>query len=138
MPEYLYKIATEGGRVLQDAGVATSEKEMRERLLAQGYYVYTVREKTLLRLPFFEKLLKPGRINPDDFVIFNQQFLTLNKSGLPLYRSLELLSHQTQNPALRDLIADVRQRVQGGALVSEAFEAAGMVPPMFIASLRAG
>ena len=138
MPEYLYKIATEGGRVLQEAGVATSVKEMRERLLAQGYYVYSVREKSFLRLPFLEKLFKPARINPDDFVVFNQQFLALNRSGLPLYKSLELLSQQAQNPALGELIADVRQRVQGGALVSEAFESAGMVPPMFIAALRAG
>ena len=138
MPEYLYKIATEGGRVLQEAGVATSVKEMRERLLARGYYVYSVREKSFLRLPFLEKLSKPARINPDDFVVFNQQFLTLNRSGLPLYKSLELLSQQAQNPALGELIADVRQRVQGGALVSEAFESTGRVPPMFVAALRAG
>ena len=138
MPEYLCKIATEGGRVLQEAGVATSVKEMHERLLAQGYYVYSVREKSFLRLPFLEKLFNPARINPDDFVVFNQQFLTLNRSGLPLYKSLELLSQQAQTPALGELIADIRQRVQGGALVSEAFESAGMVPPMFIAALRAG
>ncbi len=138
MPKYLYKIATEAGQVLRDAGVATSEKEMRERLLAKGYYVYSVQEKNFFRLRFFKKLLNPDRVSADNLMIFNQQFLALNKSGLPLYKSLELSSHQTQNPVLQELIADVRQRVQGGALISEAFEATNMVPPMFVAALRAG
>ena len=89
-------------------------------------------------LPHLQRLKSLGKIDPDDFLIFNQQLLTLNRSGLPLAKSLDLLTHQPWSRSLRELLAETRRRVQAGALVSEAFEALGAVPPMFIAALRAG
>ncbi len=135
MPQYVYKVATQSGRVMTQAAEATSETEMRERLLADGYYVYSVRPKggSLLNRRIGSK-----KIHPDDILILTQQLHTLNRSGLALAKSLELLTHQTHTPALRELLADVCRRVQAGELVSEAFEATGDVPLMFTAALRAG
>ncbi len=134
--EYSCKIGTAGGRVLNQTEEATSEHELRARLESQGYYIFSVRPKQGFRAGVAG--LQTRRFSSDDFMIFNQQFLTLSKSGLPLQKSLELLAGQAQRPALQGIIGAVRDKVRGGALLSEAFEAVGRFPKVYCATLRAG
>jgi type IV pilus assembly protein PilC len=134
--EYVCKIGTVSGRVTSQMEEAASEEELRTRLAAQGYYVFSVRPKQALS----QKLVgtRRGKIRPDDFQIFNQQFLTLSKSGLPLQKSLELLAQQTRSEELRAALEAVRDKVRAGALLSEAFDAGGQFPKVYCATLRAG
>lgn len=136
MAEYLCKLATAGGQVVSQTEQAMSEAEVRQRLTAQGYYVFSVHPKELLR----EKLRSLGsrKIAADDFLIFNEQFLTLSKSGLPLQKSLNLLARQTRSDALRAALQNVQEKVRGGAVLSEAFEAVGSFPKVYCATLNAG
>lgn len=134
--EFVCKVGTPAGRVLSQTEQAASEPELRQRLASEGFYIFSVHAKGGL-----EARLRAGRrkkLKPDDFVIFNQQFLTLSKSGLPLHKSLELLARQTRSEALREALEDVRDRVRSGALISEAFESAGKFPKIYCATLRAG
>jgi type IV pilus assembly protein PilC len=135
MAEYVCKLGTEAGRVISQTLEAYSEGELRQRLSAEGYYVFSIHAKDLLR-GRVRKLRR--RISSDDFLIFNQQFVTLSKSGLPLQKSLDLLARQTRNEELRAAVEEVRERVRSGALLSEAFEAVGTFPKIYSASLRAG
>jgi len=134
--EYVCKIGTASGHVTSRTEEAASETELRSRLAAQGYYVFSARPREVLK----GRLSGLGRakIRPDDFLIFNQQFLTLSKSGLPLQKSLELLAQQTQSEALGAAVQAVRDKVRAGALLSEAFDAVGQFPKVYCASLRAG
>ena len=111
---------------------------MRQRLKSQGFLVFSIESKELLH--FSRGPAHPGKISPDDFyfLIFNQQFLTLSKSGLPLQKSLDLLAHQTRSDTLRLAIEAVRDKVRSGALLSEAFESAGNFPKIYCATVRAG
>ncbi len=115
---------------------ARSEEELRQRLKSQGFLIFSIESKELLR--FSSGPPKPGKISPDDFLIFNQQFLTLSKSGLPLQKSLDLLAHQTRSDTLRLAIEAVRDKVRSGALLSEAFESTGSFPKIYCATVRAG
>jgi type II secretory pathway component PulF len=134
--EYVCKIGTASGHVTSRTEEAASEAELRSRLASQGYYVFSARPREVLK----GRLSGLGRakIRPDDFLIFNQQFLTLSKSGLPLQKSLELLAQQTQSEALGAAVQAVRDKVRAGALLSEAFDAVGQFPKVYCASLRAG
>ncbi len=136
MAEYVCKIGTQTGHVLSETHQAASEAEVRARLAAEGYYVFSVQPRELLR----EKLrgFARGRIRADDFLVFNQQFLTLSKSGLPLQKSLDMLARQSRSGELQAALENVRDRVRAGALLSEAFEAVGKFPKIYCASLRAG
>ncbi len=134
--EFVCKLGTDAGQVLTQTERAASETELRHRLKGEGFYVFSVRPKDILGAQ-----LAPGgkgRIKPDDFLVFNQQFLTLSKSGLPLQKSLELLAGQAQSDALRSAVVKVQEKVRAGALLSEAFEAEGRFPKMYCATLRAG
>jgi type IV pilus assembly protein PilC len=136
MAEFVCKFATAGGQVMNQTEQAASEAELRQRLLAQGYYIFSVQPKEALR----ERLrsFNARKIKADDFLIFNQQFLTLSKSGLPLQKSLDLLARQTRSEALRAALEGVQESVRGGAMISEAFEAVGQFPKIYSATLRAG
>ena len=134
--EFVCKLGTETGKVLVQTEQAASEADLRHRLKNEGFYVFSVRSKDFLAGRWAPR--RKGRIKPDDFLVFNQQFLTLSKSGLPLQKSLELLAGQVQSEALRAAIIKVQEKVRAGSLLSEAFESAGQFPKMYSATLRAG
>jgi type IV pilus assembly protein PilC len=136
MAEFVCKLGTDAGRVLTQTEEARSEEELRQRLRAQGFLIFSIHPKELFN--FQMRPSRPGKIRPDDFLIFNQQFLTLSKSGLPLQKSLDLLGHQTRSDTLRLAIEAVRDKVRSGALLSEAFESTGCFPKIYCATVRAG
>jgi len=115
---------------------ARSEEELRQRLRSQGYLIFSIHAKDIWSIQVHAP--RPGKIRPDEFLIFNQQFLTLSKSGLPLQKSLDLLAHQTRSVTLRLAIEAVRDKVRSGALLSEAFESTGSFPKIYCATVRAG
>lgn len=134
--EFVCKLGTDAGRVLTQREEARSEDELRQKLRAQGYLIFSIHNKDILN--FQSAAPRPGKISPDEFLIFNQQFLTLSKSGLPLQKSLDLLAHQTRSETLRLAIEAVRDKVRTGALLSEAFELTGNFPKIYCATVRAG
>jgi len=134
--EFVCKLGTEAGQVVSQTEQATSEEELRHRLTAEGYYVFSIARHTSLGGRVFS--FRRGKISPDDFLIFNQQFLTLSKSGLPLQKSLDLMVHQTRSEELRSALEAAVREVRAGKLLSEAFEATGRFPKIYSATLRAG
>ncbi|MBI4461391.1 MAG: type II secretion system F family protein [Acidobacteria bacterium] len=137
MAEYVCKVGNAQGQVFEQMEQADSETELRQRLSAQGLLIYSVRRSGLSAL----RLRLPGsraRLRADDFLIFNQQFATLIRAGLPILRSLDLLAERAARPALRAFLTDVRQRVRAGADLSQAFRAQGVFPEVYTASLLAG
>jgi type IV pilus assembly protein PilC len=136
MGEYVCKLGTETGQIENQTHEASSEGELRSHLAAQGYLVLSVRPKSALAMPIGGQ--RRGKIRPDDLLIFNQQFMTLSKSGLALQKSLDMLARQTRSEGLRAAVETVREKVQGGALLSEAFESTEKFPKVYCATVRAG
>ena len=136
MAEFLIKMATEGGQVLEQVEEAPTAAEARERFARQGYLVYDVRPRSLLtgevRLP------RRRRVKLDEFVVFNQQFVTLVHAGLPILGALNLLKARQRNPYFRALLENVHARVKGGELLSDAFAAQGIFPKIYTTTLMAG
>lgn len=136
MGEFVCRIGTGAGQVLNQTHEASSEGELRARLTSQGYYVFSVRPKSILSMRVGPP--RRGKIREDDLLIFNQQFVTLSRSGLPLQKSLEMLARQSRSEGLRAAVEEVKDRVRGGALLSEAFESVGKFPKIYCATLQAG
>lgn len=137
MAEYLVKVADERGHVSEQSEKGFSEDEVRARYVQQGYLVYSVKPSGLLgkqgwRLPSRRK------VKLSQFVIFNQQFLTLFRAGLPIVQGLELLAKREKNKFFRSVLEDVRDRVKGGQPLSDAFEAQGVFPKIYSTTLLAG
>lgn len=136
MAEFLIKMADERGHVLEQMESGVSEQDVRERLAQQGFFVYSVKGRAgVLSLGFGGGR---KRVRNDEFVIFNQQFLTLIKAGLPILKSLELLAKRQRNAYFKSMLENVQQRVKSGELLSDAFAAQGTVSKIYTTTLLAG
>jgi type IV pilus assembly protein PilC len=137
MAEFVCKVGDATGHVFQQMETAQSESEARQRLADRGYYVYAVRPN--LNLARALGGFRGGRSLPaNDFLIFNQQFNTLVKAGLPILKCLDLLADRVALPKIRPILQGVRDKVREGALLSDAVESAGVFPPVYVTSIRAG
>ena len=134
MAEYFVKIADDRGHLHQQVEHGYSEAEVRDRFTQQGYLVYWVKPQGLLSGGFSRKR---GRLKASSFLVFNQQFLTLIRAGLPILNSLELLIKRQKDDHLRQVLENVRDRVKGGELLSDAFAAQG-IPKIYTTTLMAG
>ncbi len=137
MADFLCKVGDASGRVYQQVETAQSEDEARQKLTDRGFYVFSVRNQFDL-LARFGRVSRDRKIRPADFLIFNQQFNTLVRAGLPILRALDLLAERAAAARLRPILEDVRQRVRAGALLSEAMAAQGSFPPVYITVIAAG
>jgi type IV pilus assembly protein PilC len=137
MAEFLVKVADEQGHLRQQVEHGYSEAEVHDRFAQQGYLVYWVKPRTLFT-GGSSKFGKRGQIKQATFLIFNQQFLTLIKAGLPILTALDLLIKRQRDKTLLHLLENVRERVKGGELLSDAFAAQGMFPKMYTTTLMAG
>ncbi|HXW55265.1 MAG TPA: type II secretion system F family protein [Candidatus Cybelea sp.] len=137
MAEFVCKVGDTTGRIFQQVETAQSEDEARQRLSDRGLYVFQVRGHVGL-LSSLGRARSDRAVRPADFLIFNQQFCTLIKAGLPILKALDLLAERAAAPRLRPVLRDVRQRVRDGALLSEALEGQGSFPPVYVTAVTAG
>jgi type IV pilus assembly protein PilC len=136
MAEFLVKVADEQGHLRQQVEHGYSEAEVHDRFVQQGYLVYWVKPRTLLSSG--GKFGRQGKLKQGNFLIFNQQFLTLIKAGLPILTSLDLLIKRQRDKSLLKQLENVRERVKGGELLSDAFAAQQVFPKMYTTTLLAG
>jgi type IV pilus assembly protein PilC len=134
--EFVLKYADPRGEVHHQVAEAVSEKELRDRYSQQGFLIYSVKP----RHGIASVAMGGGRkkINLEKFLIFNQQFVTLVRAGLPILKALDLLSERLTDAKLAPYIKAVREEVRNGALLSDAFAAQGVFPPIYVTSVLAG
>jgi type IV pilus assembly protein PilC len=137
MAEYLVKVANEQGHLQEQVERGFSEAEVRDRFVQQGYLVYWVKPRGVFSAGKIS-LSGQGKIKQTKFLIFNQQFLTLIKAGLPVLQSLDLLIKRQNDKNLHSLLENVRDRVKSGELLSDAFAAQGVFPKIYTTTLLAG
>ncbi len=138
MADWLVKYADARGEIHQQAAEAASETELREKLQQQGFLVYSIRPKAPAAGLAGKFTRKGKKLNLEKFLIFNQQFVTLIRAGLPILKSLDLLADRLTEPNLGRHIKAVRDDVRTGSLLSEAFERRGVFPPIYVTSILAG
>ncbi len=136
MADFLCKVADTAGRVFSQVEAAQSVAEARQKLSDRGLYVYSVQARDGLLTGAVGR--RSNRIRAADFLIFNQQFNTLVKAGLPILKALDMLAERAASPRLRPLLLDVRDRVREGASLSEAMQQQGTFPQVYVTSILAG
>jgi type IV pilus assembly protein PilC len=136
MAEFVIKIADDRGRVQQHIEQGYSEAEVRDRFSQQGYLVYWVKPQGAFTSGV--SLRRRRKLKQASFLVFNQQFLTLIRAGLPILNSLELLIKRQKDRQLQQLLENVRERVKGGEQLSDAFAAQGIIPKIYTTTLMAG
>ena len=136
MAEFLMRYADARGHIHEQMAEAANEREARERLTQQGYLVYSVRSRDMgARLGGFSRR---KTVNLQKFIIFNQQFVTLVRAGLPILKGLDLLADRLTDPKLGRYIKAVRDDVKEGTGLSDAFARQRVFPAIYVTSVMAG
>jgi type IV pilus assembly protein PilC len=133
MTEFIVKLGDERGRVQEQTHPAASAEELRARFVQAGYLVYSVKPRSTLSGNATNK-----KVKLQSFLVFNQQFVTLIKAGLPIPGSLELLARRQKDENFKAQLVNVAARVKTGESLSGAFDAQGGFPLIFTTTLLAG
>ncbi len=136
MAEFVIRMADERGHVLEQTENGVSSSEVQERFSQLGYMVYWVKPRGILSGGKLN--LRRRKIKTEQFVVFNQQFVTLIHAGLPILTALDLLIRRQRNLYFRSLLENVRDRVRSGELLSDAFAVQGAFQRIYTTTLLAG
>src|SRR4029077_20259569 len=117
---------------------AGSEQELRDRYSQQGFLIYSVRPRRTGIASGGGLLGRSKKLNLERFLIFNQQFVTLIRAGLPILKALDLLADRLTDVNLGAHVKAVRDDVKNGTLLSEAFRRQGVFPKIYTTSVLAG
>lgn len=122
-------------RIVEAAAVA----EARARLETEGFRVFAISSaESGLSLALTGGGKKGVRVKQGDFLLFNQQLSALLRAGIPVLQALTMLKNRAGSAALRTVLGDVEEKIKGGQPLSEAFEAQGIFPRIYTASILAG
>jgi len=117
MPAYTYTAADNAGRRVSGRLEAKDETAAVVQLQTQRLYPLEVREAREV-VPGWRLAL--SRIGSRELQVFTQQLATLLTAGVELDRALSIQTELTHNQALRKVITQVRESVQGGSSLAEA------------------
>ncbi len=139
MTEFICRLGTPSGEVITRMVEAAGAAEARSRLESEGFRVFAVSNSqdglsAVLSLGGNKK----GKVKQADFLLFNQQLSALLRAGIPVLQAIGLLKTRSASANLRVVLADVEDKIKSGIPLSEAFEAQGMFPKIYTASILAG
>ena len=135
-PQFRIKAGWPDGSIAEEAVLARDPGAARLEVERRGGHVFEVRRKGL---SLAARAGRRRRVKMADFLIFNQEMIALLKAGLPVVHSFEILLDRQESPVLRRVLGDVRERVNAGASISEAFAEQGdLFPRLYWTSLKAG
>ena len=137
MATYTYKALGQNGEILEDQMEGSDTTAVAGTLKQQGLFVIDVKEQSTVTQ---KDMLEPfKKVKLRELVVFSRQFSTLINAGMPVVRSLYVLSEQTQNKKLKDVIDAVRGDIEGGLSLSEALEKHPKVfNRLYVEMVRAG
>jgi general secretion pathway protein F len=116
------------------------EKMVVESLQKLGYLpirITAIQAKTgIFKLPISAYL---ERITTNDLLVFTQELSTLLEAGLPLDRSLQILTELTEKERFREVVRDILKKIEAGRSFSEALSSyPSIFPKLYVNMTKAG
>lgn len=139
MAIYTYRVARSDGSIVDGQIEGGEEAVVRGTLESQGFLVFSLHQRSGATSPRPAPSRSWGKLPLGEFLIFNQEFLALVKSGLPVLRVWELLIERAQHAGFRQALREVRQDIRGGTASSDALaKHPDYFPELYIATVKAG
>lgn len=146
MAKFKYKARDERGTYQESVLLADDIEEARSQLTNKGLWLLELYEakdksKSLLDMELDEHLAKVGLggVGLKDKVIFCRQFATLINSGVAVVKALNILAMQLENKYFAKIILEVKNLVEQGSNLSDAFAAyPDVFDKLFINMVKAG
>jgi type IV pilus assembly protein PilC len=135
-PVFKWSGKTKSGDVRAGEMEASDAAAVESRLRQMGLDSVKVRKKPKeihLSIPGF------GGVTTKDLLIFTRQFSVMIDAGLPLVQALEILGTQSDNPAFKKVLLQVKAKVEAGSTFADALaEHPKVFDELFVQLVRAG
>ena len=119
MAEFAYKARSRQGEILEDKIQGEDTTSVAMTLRQQGLLVISIKEQGVGQKDVFASFKK---VKLSELVVFTRQLATMINAGLPIVRTLYILSEQTSNKKFKEILDEVRKEVEAGLALSEALE----------------
>ncbi len=116
MPTFVWKGRTASGASANGEIAAGSQADVVASLRQKKIIPTSIKVKEEKK----KLTLFGGRVSRRALAVFTRQFSTMLNAGLPLLTCLEILGKQTESPALRKVLLEVRGDVEGGLSLADA------------------
>jgi type II secretory pathway component PulF len=140
MPLFKYSAKKGPKEVIEDTIEAESKEKAIEKLSQKGRFPIKIEEcsrefKSVSQAP----TLSLRGIKTKNIIIFSRQLASLLKSGVPLSKSLTIISEQAENPHLKTLLDYIYSRIKDGDSFSSVLSKYPKVfSPLYVAMIQAG
>jgi type IV pilus assembly protein PilC len=139
MPEFHCRMAAPSGEIVERTLSGVDEAALRRELEDKDFLVLDLKRRSPALQAARNILRLRARISSREFLFFNQELSALLRAGLPILTSLDILLERRTNANFRRALADIRERVKSGEMLSEAFAAQGnLFPQLYCSSLASG
>lgn len=143
MPIYEYKAFDQKGKSRKGLIEAENEASARNKLRASGQYPIELKENLSHSTKAGKSALASSlvfeRVKSMEMHIFTRQLATLIGAGIPLVSALSSLLEQTANPALKKVLAQIKDSVnEGNTLTNSLAKHPKLFSNIYINMVRAG
>lgn len=137
MPVYKYKAINNTGSQVQGIVDAESVKAATEKLKREGIYLSSIKESSASKLPLIKMPFRG--VSASELAVTTRQFSALISAGLPLESSLIALSEQAEDQKLKEVLAQVRDKVsEGSSLYKALSEHKDVFSDLYVNIVKAG
>ncbi len=133
-------MGTPSGEIVTRIVEASGAADAKIQLEHEGYKVFTVSpaDGGIASAFRFGRSGGKSRVKQADFLLFNQQLSALLRAGIPVLQAISLLKNRSASATLREVLASVEDKIKSGVSLSDAFEAQGIFPKIYTASILSG
>ena len=146
MPTFEYKATNDEGKTVKGVLTAEDEGELENALDGLNLYLVSAKETNKRasagagegRTAGRGKVVR-ARVKRADLITFSVHLSTIIGAGVPILQGLDDMIGETENPHFRLVISGIKQQIEAGSSISEAF---GQHPEVFselyVAILKSG
>jgi len=137
MAQYTYEVVTKDGKNKKGTIEATSLEKARDALRAEGNSILKLSEASILNQDL--KFGGAKKIPARDLSVFCRQFVSILNAGVSIVSALGMLSEQTANKSLKEAIMNIKNNVEKGGTLTDAFkQERAIFPGILISMIEAG
>lgn len=137
MLRYSYVAKEASGKIIRGFLSAENEIDLANKISNMGYFLTSF--KSIADTASTRVQYRSGRLKPKDVLQFTFQLSTLLDAGLPLLEGLRDLSQTTTEKKLRNVLEDLRYRIESGSSLKEALAIhSGSFPALYTSIVGAG
>ena len=135
MPNFAYKGRNSSGQLVDGVLEGTTPASIADMLRGRGITPVEIKTAAVASMDLSTASLFKPKISAIDLLLFSRQMHTLLKSGVPIIRALNGLQDAATNPTMKEVIAEIRESLEGGRELSQALAKHPKVFSLFYLSM---